>query len=136
MSDDVKSFTFGSKRAAGAIKLAGQFDLNGERYDVRVLKNSHISFLVAKVKGTNKPDEQVVAFIDFMHKALTPESAERFEAMVLDPDAGLEMDEVLQVFHHVVELVGAGNPTGPSSASSSRRPKAGAGSQAASRAKA
>lgn len=132
MSDqNVKAFVFGAGRAPKQ-KIAGSFTVNGESFDVRVLLDSHISYLIHAV-GTASESSIVVKVIDFTEKALTKESAERFEKMVLDPDAGLTTEEVIEIFQHVVSLVAAGDPTGRPNASSTSRPKSGRTSTATAR---
>lgn len=136
MSDnDIKSFNYASKKAAaGAGKAVGEFVLNGETLYVRALKDSHLAFLVHKAKSSS-PDKVIAAVLDFTEKALLPESAQRFEEIVLDLEQGLEMEEVVEVFEHILTLVTAVPPTSPSS-SSPRRRTTGSRSAASTRAKA
>ncbi len=130
---EIKSFTFASGRAKGA-KSAGKFEVNGESFEVRVLKDSNIAYLVAAVNGAGDAMKIISRVLDFMERALVPESAKRFESLVLDPDAGLEISQVVEVFQHVLGMVAGGeDPTGSSSGSSARRPRTGASSTAASR---
>lgn len=109
-----KAFEFASKRASGA-KIAGNFTINGEQFTVRVLGDSHIAYLVANVNGGAEPTKAITHVLNFTEKALLPESAQRFERLVLDPEAGLSMAEVMEVFQHVLTLVagGEGAPDAP-----------------------
>lgn len=124
--NDIKAFEFASVKTA-EVKAHGEFQINGETYYVRALKDSHLAYLVHKAKSS-APDRVIAAVLDFMEKAMLDESASRFEDLVLG-DPGLEMTEVVEVFQHVLTLVTA-TPTGPPKRSSARRRTTGSASPA------
>lgn len=134
---DIKAFEFATKKAAATETkdAVGEFTINGETFYVRHLADSHLAYLVHRAKS-KAPDKVIAAVLNFMEAAMLPESAERFEEMVLDTDdgGGLEMTEVVEVFEHVLTLVSA-LPTGSPKPSARRRPTAGSSSRATTRAK-
>lgn len=138
----IKSFEFASRRAAESKKkgsgLAGKFEVDGEIFEVRALRDTSIAYLVARVNDTEETTKVLAAVIDFMETAMTPESSKRFSKMALTPPPdGLEIDEVMEIFQHVLTLVAAGeDPTGSSSASSPSRRSTGASSTGTARSKA
>lgn len=130
VSDQMKSFEFAAARAAGE-KVIGSFQINGEQFDIRPLKDTSVAVLVHRTRS-GRPDVVLAAVLDFTEKALTPSSAKRFSEICLDPYDGLAMDEVIEVFRHVLGVVGA-NPTGSASSSSPAPRKTGSGSRASTR---
>lgn len=124
---DKKVFDFANVRT-GKQKIAGEFSINGEDFQVRVLKDASIAYLVAAVNGSEDPMRIITKVLDFMERALVPESAKRFEKLVLDPEAGLEIEQVVQIFQHVLGVVAGGDPTGPSKGSSPQPRRTGAAS--------
>jgi hypothetical protein len=138
MSDPgIKIFEFAAKRKASDAKSKGivlaSFEVDGQSFDIRPLKDSSVAYLVHKISG-GSPAEVISAVLNFTEKALTPESSVRFEKLVLDPDAGLELDEVVQIFEHILEVVSNGVPTMPPPASSASRRKTTSSSAATKRA--
>jgi hypothetical protein len=125
---EIKKFEFAAKRAEGE-SISGSFELNGETFAVRYLPNTNVAYLVAAINDTSDPMRVVTKVIDFMHRALTKDDGPRFEKLVLDPDNGLEIDELLQVFQHVLTLAAAERPTGSSSDSSEPSSKTGTASR-------
>lgn len=127
---DMKVFEFANVRSSKA-KIAGKFAVGTEQFEVRVLKDANIAYLVAAVNGATEPMKIITSVLNFMERAMVPESAKRFESLVLDPDDGLEIAQVVEIFQHVLSMVAGGDPTGPSSASSQPRKRTGARSTAA-----
>lgn len=125
MTDGNKAFTFAAKRAAGE-KVIDTFDIDGESYDIRALKNSSVALLVHRVRS-GRPEVVLSSCLDFAEKALTPESAKRFADRCLDPVEGLELEQITEVFEYILGIVSAG-PTGQPSASSAPRRKTGTAS--------
>lgn len=130
----IKAFEFAAKRVADSKKkaaaLSGKFEVDGEMFEVRALRDTSIAYLVARVNDSEETTKVLAAVIDFMETAMTPDSAKRFAKMALTPPPdGLEIDEVMEVFQHVLELVAGGeDPTGSSSASSPSRRSTGGSS--------
>lgn len=126
-----KAFEFSSKVVAKD-KIAGTFSIDGQDFQVRVLKDSSLAYLVAKISDGTDSSKTLSYIIDFTERALVPDSATRFEALVLGKDggSGLELSEVMEVFQHVLELVAAG-PTGGQAASASSRKSTSTRSKAA-----
>lgn len=133
MADGQKAFEFAGKKASGE-KIIESFTVNGESFDIRPLKDSSVAVLVHKTRN-GTPDAVLAAVLNFTEKALTPESAKRFEAICLDPVDGLEMAQIVEVFQYVLGVVGA-NPSGSSNASSVPPRRTGSRSTAASRSRA
>lgn len=134
MADGRKVFEFGAKKALAKSEPIGEFELLGEVYYIRALKDSATAILIHQTRSS---ENSVVlsAILNFTEKALVPESATRFAKVCLDPIDGLDMDQILEVFKYVLSIVAA-NPTGSSSDSSPTVRKSGTRSTAASRAKA
>lgn len=139
MPDAVKVFEFSAKRKASDAKTKGivlaTFEVDGQSFDIRPLKDSSVAYLVHKISG-GSPAEVISAVLNFTEKALTPDSSVRFEKLVLDPEAGLELDEVVQIFEHILEVVSNGVPPTPPSASTRSPRKTSSASRATSAAKA
>jgi hypothetical protein len=133
VTNGIKSFEFGAKKAAG-VKVIESFELNGEKFDIRALKDSNVAYLVHQTKS-GKANDVIAGVLDFMEKALAPDSSKRFAEVALDPDAGLTLEQIVEVFQYVLGVVGA-HPTGPSSDSSSGPRRTGTGSRANSRSRA
>jgi hypothetical protein len=133
VANGIKSFEFGAKKAAG-VKVIETFELNGESFDIRALKDSNVAYLVHQTKS-GKANDVIAGVLDFMEKALAPDSSKRFAEVALDPDAGLTLEQIVEVFQYVLGVVGA-HPTGPSSDSSSAPRRTGTGSRANSRSRA
>lgn len=130
MTNGIKTFQFSAKKAAG-VKVIESFEVNGESFDIRALKDSNVAYLVHQTKS-GRANDVIAGVLDFMEKALTPDSSKRFSEMALDPDAGLTLEQIVEVFQYVLGVVGA-HPTGPSSDSSSAPRRSGTGSRATSR---
>jgi hypothetical protein len=133
MANDIKSFEFGSKTSKD--RIAGSFVLNGETLEVRALKDAGIAFLIAQVSDSDDPMKVVVSVLNFAERALTKPSAKAFERIALgDHDTeGLSLEEVMEVFQHILSLVSADPTSGESSGSSGSRKATGARSQATTR---
>ncbi len=139
----IKAFEFAAKRAEEAKDrkvpdgpvLAGYFTIDGQKFEVQALHDTNIAWLVAKVNDEEETTKAVAAVIDFMDTAMTPESAKRFAKMALAPKPkGMKIDEVMEVFQHVLTLVAAGeDPTGSSNGSSRPRRTTGGSSTATAR---
>lgn len=128
------AFEMATKRTTSS-GVIGTFKVDEEVFEVRALKDSHLAYLIAAVNDTSDGTRLLVKVLDFTSSAMTKESAARFEKMVLDPDAGLELSEVMECFQEIVTLV-AENPTGGASASSPSPKRSGRASTATSRASA
>jgi hypothetical protein len=126
MLDEMEIKDFGNMGAVPAVeKIAGKFKMGGNVFEVRALKDSNIAYLIAAVNENGDPMRTVSKVLNFMERALTDESYPRFEAYVLDPKAGLEIKEILQVFQHVLVLVASGGgPDEPESKTTTRKPRA------------
>lgn len=139
MADGLKSFTFASKRIGlTSVEVIESFEIDGEEFHIRALKDSAVAMLVHKTQGGNASGAVVIsAVLDFAERALLPESARRFEDLILGTDGGdgLDMVQIVEVFNHILSVVAA-NPSGSRTASSAASRKTGSGSRAASRAKA
>lgn len=133
MPDSTKAFLFASK-VASKDEVVGSFDIDGESFDIRALPDAQVAYLVYKSKsGAN--DDTLSAVLDFLEKALTPESIKRFEKRALRVPGGLTMVQIVEVFRYVLEVVGT-FPTGSASSSSSVPRKTGTASRGTSTAKA
>lgn len=135
---DVHVFHFAGGKRATKAKIAGSFQVedDGPTYDVRLLKDAQIAYLVAAVSNSDGESmDQVVTLLNFMERAMTPESAKRFKAFALGDDGGegLELSEVMEVFRHVLTLAAGQGPTGSSSSSAPPRRRTGARSTATAR---
>lgn len=134
MSDgDIKSFDFAAEKTTKN-SIIGSFKVRGETYDVRQLKDTVVPVLVRASAGGGQG--MIPAVFAFLEKALTPESAKRFETDLLDPITGLTNDQVVQIFQHVLSMVSAGKATGASSESSAGSRTTGSASRGTSRARA
>lgn len=125
---DFKNFEFATERAA-KVQLAGQFGINGQKFDVKVINDTNIAYLIASITGGGDDAKIIAKVLNFMEEAMTPESAKAFEALALGNDGGkgLKLAQVVEVFKHVLTIAAGGtNPTGGSSASASRRRSTGA----------
>lgn len=132
---DQKSFVFANaKKSANKteVKAIGQFDINGQVFRVRALKDTAVAYLIHRARNA-KSDVVISAVLDFLEKALVPADYPAFEELALDPEDGLELEQVVEVFEHVLSMVAAGDPTGGSSASSPRSSRTGAGSRTTAR---
>lgn len=123
---DIKNFEFSN--VAKKATTIGSFTINGEEFHVRPLKDASIAYLVHRSRS-GAPDVIISAVLDFTEKAMVPESAKRFEAIVLDPEGGLEIAEIVQVFEHILGMVSA-FPTGQQKASATPRRRTGSASRA------
>ena len=133
MADGSKTFDFSGKRALGedvidTMTIKTKEYPDGQDFDIRAMKDSAPMFLAHKLSvGDNT--QKLVAVIDFMHSAMTPESAERFEELATDPINGLDWEEIVEIFQYVLGVV-SGNPTGLPSGSSTVQRKTGSSSRA------
>jgi len=100
VADGSKTFDFSGRRASSADAI-GSFTLktkafpNGEDFEIRALKDSAPMFLAHQMNiGTQT--QKLVAVIDFMHKAMTPDSAKRFADLATDPVNGLDWEEMME----------------------------------------
>lgn len=109
--------------------ISGKFTLQGQEFSVRFLANTNVAYLIAAINDTTDPMRVVTKVIDFMHRALIESDGLRFEKVVLDPKKGLEIDQLLEVFQHVLSLAAAERPTGGSNESSEPSSKTGTGSR-------
>lgn len=103
---ETKVFAFSTKK--NVVQIVGSFEIGDESFDVRALKDAHIVYLMAEINDVSDGMKIVAKVLDFTAKALTKESALRFRALVLDPEAGLEISEIMEVFNHIVTVVAAG----------------------------
>lgn len=103
---EVKSFTFAVEEVS-AEDIAGQFDINGELFDVRKLLDSALPVLMHQVKN-GKPSVVLASVLNFTELALTPESAKRFQDKYLNPVTGLKMGQVVEVFTEIMAVVSRG----------------------------
>lgn len=133
VTNGIKTFNFGAKKAAG-VKVIETFELNGENFDIRALRDSNVAYLVHQTKS-GKANDIIAGVLDFMERALTPESSKRFAELALDVDSGLTLEQIVEVFQYVLGVVGAHPFTSPSDSSSGPR-KSGTGSRANSRSEA
>lgn len=123
---DIKHFDFAVKRS-DKVKVAGKFTIGTDEFTIRVLQDSNIAYLIAKITDNAEPTAIITHVLNFMERAMPPESSKRFERLVLDPDGGLSITQIVEVFQHVVTVVAGGaDPTGSPRASASRRPRNGA----------
>lgn len=113
-----KNFEFDQKAAAGPAVI-GDFTINGEKYDIRPLKDTHVAYLVRAAQRKRNETAIISAVINFMEQALTAESSARFEDLVLG-DPGLEMLQVVEVFQHVLSVVSEGGEATVKKATRSR----------------
>lgn len=126
----IKSFEFAARRVEESKKkkgsgLSGKFEVDGETFEVRALRDTSIAYLVARVNDTEETTKVLAAVIDFMETAMTPDSARRFAKVALTPPPdGLEIDEVMEIFQHVLELVAGGEDTAPAKPAPARRSSA------------
>lgn len=129
-----KNFEFANARAAKE-KLAGDFAINGQKFEVKMQKDAQIAYLVAAINSTSEPMKIVTKVLNFMERVMTKDSSVRFEALALGDDGGegLDLAQINEVFQHVLEIVAGGgeNPTGSSGASSPPRKRTGARSTGA-----
>ena len=111
MADGSKTFDFSGKRASGqdvidTFTLKTKAYPEGQEFELRALKDSAPMFLAHQMNvGTQT--QKLVAVIDFMHKAMTPDSAERFAKLATDPVNGLDWEEMIEVFRYVLGVVGS-----------------------------
>lgn len=129
MTQGIKTFSFGAKKATG-VKVIETFELNGENFDIRALRDSNVAYLVHQTKS-GKANDIIAGVLDFMERALVPESAKRFADLALDVDSGLTLEQIVEVFQYVLGVVGAHPFTSPSASSSAPR-KSGTASRASS----
>lgn len=132
MANGTTSFTFGTQRAAGdnEEKVVHTFPIDGIDFEVRALSDAVPALVIHQIQNA-KGIEVISHVLDFMELAMTKASAKRFADMALGKDGGtgLQLDQIIEVFKHVLGVVGA-NPTGLSSDSSRPRRKTGSGSTA------
>lgn len=117
-------------------EVIGEFKINGQSFEVVYQEDSSIAHLIHRVNSTRDTSKIISAVFSFMERALTPESSQDFEAMVLGADGGrgLKMEHVVSIFEHVVTLVGSSDPTGSPAEPSPAPRKTGAASPARQRA--
>lgn len=120
---EIKSFDFGGKREEDDELVAGQFMLNGELFSVLYQETANLALLVAAVNNASDGTKVISKIVDFMDRALVDGDAERFERTVLD--AQMKIENVVDIFKHVLSLVAADRPTGPSKPSSQSPRKTG-----------
>lgn len=106
---EVKSFTFAVEELSDA-DIAGQFEINGEAFSVRKLKDSALPVLMHQVRS-NQPNIVLASVLNFAELALTPESAKRFQDKYLNPVTGLKMGQVVEVFTEIMAVVARGSDT-------------------------
>lgn len=136
MSDGVKAFQFASKTTKSP-KVIGEFKIDGATYRVRHLKDSAVALLIHQT-SSGSADKTIAGVLDFTEMALMPEDAKAFAERALskdNPENALSMDEIVQVFQHVLTIV-TSFPTGPSSDSSTSPRRTGSGSRGTTRAQA
>lgn len=104
---DTKNFEFDNAAPAGPAVI-GDFTINGEKFYVRALKDTHVAYLVRAAQRKRNETAIISAVINFMEQALVAESSARFEDLVLG-DPGLEMLQVVEVFQHVLTVVSEGS---------------------------
>lgn len=116
----MKEFASASKAAAAPDDLI-EFKLDGDVFHARRMKDATLAYLVAQASDTTDHARIVTAVLDFMEKALTPESARLFRKRMLDPEDGFDMEIVIEVFRWLLGEVAGGKAGGPPRASSSRQ---------------
>lgn len=110
MTQDIKNFEFGSAVKAESI---GQFEITikdtktKHTFHVRELKDTHVAYLVRAAQRKRNETAIISAVINFMEYALVEESSARFEELALG-DPGLSMEEIVEVFTHVLGIVSSG----------------------------
>lgn len=135
MSDGVKAFTFASKTTKGP-KVIGEFKIDDVTYKVRALKDSAVALLIHQT-SSGSADKTIAGVLDFTEMALMPEDAKAFAERALskdNPENALSMDEIVQVFQHVLTLVTSFPTIGSSSDSSTSPRRTSSGSRATTRA--
>lgn len=105
--------------------VAGQFELHGKTFSVRYLPDTNVAYLIAAINDTSDPMRVVTKVIDFMHRALIEVDGPIFEKVVLDPRRPVKIENLLEIFQHVLGLAAAERPTGGSSESSEPSSKTG-----------
>lgn len=78
------------------------FEINGEQFDIIVPRDGRLAPLIL---STDLED-----MMEFFAIALDEDSAERFEELVYDFEAGLEIHQVTLLYHHAIVLVTGGVP--------------------------
>lgn len=78
------------------------FEVNGEQFDIIVPRDGRLAPLILSVDL-----EDMMAFFAI---ALDAESADRFDDLVYDFEAGLEIHQVTLLYHHAIVLVTGGAP--------------------------
>lgn len=127
----IKVFEFASEynEAEGEEEpIAGEFVLQGKTLRVRYLHDTNVAYLIAAINDTSDPMRLVTKVIDFMHRALIDTDAALFERIVLDPKKPVKIENLLEVFQHVLSLASAERPTGGSNESSEPSSKTGTAS--------
>lgn len=135
---DQKSFEFASRKrkkvANDDVVVIGSFDIaGGDAYRVRALTDTSVAHLIHKARSGDA-STVLSAVMRFMEYALHPDDVQRFENDELDPVDGLELEEVVEVFEHVLSIVSAG-PTSSQSGSSTASRRTGGSSKPTSRSK-
>ncbi len=130
---DIKRFEFAGKRSTKA-NISGTFEIGDDSFEVVHQKGTRIAFLIADVNKAGDPMGTIVSVLNFMEVAMTPESSKLFRSVALGEGdyPGLELEEVVEVFRHVLSLA-ALDPTGASKGSSPRSKPAGRSSTATAR---
>lgn len=122
---DIKNFEFASGRASGE-QIAGAFKINGEQFDVKVINDTNIAYLIASITSGSEDGRVITKVLNFMERAMTEESAKRFEDLALGNDGGkgLKLEYVVEVFKHVLGIAAGGAGPTTQSKRSAARPRA------------
>ncbi len=98
---DAGQFQFAADFAKKGRLVVG-FEIGGERFDLVVPRDGRAIPLV--LAG------ELEDMMDLFHATMRKDSFERFEDLVYDFDAGLEVGQVRLLYHHAITLLSGGQP--------------------------
>lgn len=116
-----KVFAFASQKAtkAPSENIIGSFDIGDQSFDIVETVDSSLAYLVVDMNDGDA-SQKISAVLGFTKRALTEDSANRFKVLALGKP-GLKLEEIVQVFEYILEVISSGVPSSPPSVSSARR---------------
>lgn len=123
-----KVFGAASKKAAGKEKVVATFDVGDEHFEIKEANDTRMAYLIHDMSEGDGA-KTISSALNYVGNAVVGDDAhDRLKKAVFA--AGLELEEVMEIFQYVLEAQSDETPTGPASASSARRPRTSTASQA------
>lgn len=100
MADKARHRSFSAKRPENLAPLT--FDLEGQTFEAhKAIPGAVLLDLVAH--AGDEGGESAGAIVSFFEQALVPESHERFDALIKDPEAQIPLETLVEILTWLIE---------------------------------